>query len=145
MAGLEAQNAARQKAEQDYLQGVLDSVAADETYGATVSLSWGRGYHQGVIGIVASRVVGALASRPSSYPLTRTARQGSGRSIAGVSLYNAYRRLRRPAHPVRRTRAGQAVCAEENLPAFRRRSTRGAQEHRCSSARRCGWTRRCPA
>ena len=125
VAGLEAQNAARQKAEQDILQGVLDSVAADETYGADrILVVWGRGYHQGVIGIVASRVVERFGKPAIIVSVDENGEgKGSGRSIAGVSLYNAiaacgaasmlvFQTSLRPAHPVRRTRAGRrAVCA----------------------------------
>ena len=123
VAGLEAQNAARQKAEQDILQGVLDSVAADETYGADrILVVWGRGYHQGVIGIVASRVVERFGKPAIIVSVDENGEgKGSGRSIAGVSLYNAIAAcgrllIRFGGHALA---AGLSV-REENLPAFRK-------------------------
>ena len=133
VAGLEAQNAARQKAEQDILQGVLDSVAADETYGADrILVVWGRGYHQGVIGIVASRVVERFGKPAIIVSVDENGEgKGSGRSIAGVSLYNAIAAcgdllIRFGGHALA---AGLSV-REENLPAFRKAvNAWAAQEH----------------
>ena len=91
VAGLEAQNAARQKAEQDILQGVLDSVAADETYGADrILVVWGRGYHQGVIGIVCSRLCDRYGCPVVLISVDEDGvGKGSGRSIGSFNLFEA--------------------------------------------------------
>ena len=151
VAGLEAQNAARQKAEQDILQGVLDSVAADETYGADrILVVWGRGYHQGLSASWPPAWWSASASRPSSYPLTRTAR------ARGPAAASRAFRCTMPSPPAETCSSGSAdtrwppgcLCGRKTCPRSARRSTRGPRRStRCSSARRCGWTRRwrCPA
>ncbi|MFQ9679747.1 MAG: single-stranded-DNA-specific exonuclease RecJ [Ruthenibacterium lactatiformans] len=131
VAGLEAQNAARQKAEQDILQGVLDSVAADETYGADrILVVWGRGYHQGVIGIVASRVVERFG-KPAI--IVSVDENGEGKGPAahrGRFAVQCHRRLRRPAHPVGGHALAAGLSREENLPAFRKAvNAWAAQEH----------------
>ena len=57
-AALEEKNAERQKTEQHIAQSVLDTLAADPSYETDrILVVWGEGYHQGVIGIVASRMV----------------------------------------------------------------------------------------
>ena len=119
--------------QQDILQGVLDSVAADETYGADrILVVWGRGYHQGVIGIVASRVVERFGKPAIIVSVDENGEgKGSGRSIAGVSLYNAIAAcgdllIRFGGHALA---AGLSV-REENLPAFRKAvNAWAAQEH----------------
>ena len=94
VAGLEAQNAARQKAEQDILQGVLDSVAADETYGADrILVVWGRGYHQGVIGIVASRMAEEYSCPTFLICLDGDKGKASSRSYGGFNLFRSLEQL----------------------------------------------------
>ena len=88
---LEAQNIARQKAEQEITQSVLDAIAADPTYQADrILVVAGQGYHQGVIGIVASRIVERFGKPAIIISIDENGEgKGSGRSLAGVSLYHA--------------------------------------------------------
>ncbi|MFR2589988.1 MAG: DHHA1 domain-containing protein [Ruthenibacterium lactatiformans] len=92
----------------------------------------GRGYHQGVIGIVASRVVERFGKPAIIVSVDENGEgKGSGRSIAGVSLYNAIAAcgdllIRFGGHALA---AGLSV-REENLPAFRKAvNAWAAQEH----------------
>ncbi len=122
-AGLEAQNAARQKAEQDILASVLAAIDADPSYGSDrILVVSGRGYHPGVIGIVASRVVERFGKPAIIISIDAAGEgRGSGRSIEGLSLYNAIAAcetllIRFGGHALA---AGLSV-REENIPALRR-------------------------
>ncbi len=122
--GLEEQNVERQKTEQQILQNVLADIAADKTYGTDrVIVVWGRGYHPGVIGIVASRIVERFGKPAIVISLDENGEgKGSGRSIAGFSLYRAIAECA----PLLIRFGGHALAAglsvrEENLPQLRRR------------------------
>lgn len=120
---LEEKNAARQKAEQEILQEVLETIAADDSYRADrVLVVWGRGYHPGVIGIVASRVVERFGKPAIIVSVDENGEgRGSGRGTAGFSLYDAIASaaemlLRFGGH----AQAAGLSIREEALPAFRR-------------------------
>ncbi|MEG2595201.1 MAG: single-stranded-DNA-specific exonuclease RecJ [Ruthenibacterium sp.] len=120
---LEEQNAARQKAEQDITQSVLDTIANDASYGAErILVVAGEGYHQGVIGIVASRVMEKFGKPTLIISIDENGEgKGSGRSLAGVSLYQALAAcsdllIRYGGHALA---AGLSVT-RENIPAFRK-------------------------
>lgn len=122
-AGLEAQNAARQKAEQEILQSVLDAIAADESYRSDrILVVWGRQFHPGVIGIVASRVVERFGKPAIVVSIDENGEgRGSGRSVAGIPLYSAIA----ACEPLLIRFGGHALAAglsvrEENLPALRK-------------------------
>ena len=88
---LEEKNAARQQAEQEIAGQIMDAVAADPAAAADrVLVVWGRGWHQGVIGIVASRIVERFGKPAVIVSVDETGEgKGSGRSIPGFSLYDA--------------------------------------------------------
>ena len=90
-ASLEDKNAARQKAEQEIAQSVIEAIESDPTYGADrILVVAGEGYHQGVIGIVASRIVEKYGKPAIIISVDETGEgKGSGRSIRGISLYSA--------------------------------------------------------
>lgn len=120
---LEEKNAARQKTEQEILQSVLDTLAADASYQADrLLVVWGRGYHPGVIGIVASRVVERFGKPAIIVSVDENGEgRGSGRGTAGFSLYDAIaacadRLIRFGGH----AQAAGFSIREEELPAFRR-------------------------
>ncbi|MEF9969634.1 MAG: single-stranded-DNA-specific exonuclease RecJ, partial [Ruthenibacterium sp.] len=120
---LEEQNAARQKAEQDITQNVLDTIAGDAAYGSErILVVAGEGYHQGVIGIVASRVMEKFGKPTLIISIDENGEgKGSGRSLAGVSLYQALAScsdllIRYGGHALA---AGLSI-ARENIPAFRK-------------------------
>ncbi|MEG0896104.1 MAG: single-stranded-DNA-specific exonuclease RecJ [Ruthenibacterium sp.] len=123
VAALEEQNVARQKAEQDITQNVLDTIAGDAAYGSErILVVAGEGYHQGVIGIVASRVMEKFGKPTLIISIDENGEgKGSGRSLAGVSLYQALAScsdllIRYGGHALA---AGLSI-ARENIPAFRK-------------------------
>ena len=120
---LEEKNAARQQAEQEIAGQIMDAIAADPTAAADrVLVVWGRGWHQGVIGIVASRIVERFGKPAVIVSVDETGEgKGSGRSIAGFSLYDAIascaeKLIRFGGHALA---AGLSI-REEDLPWFRR-------------------------
>lgn len=122
-AALEEKNAERQRTEQQISQHVLDTIAADPTYAADrILVIWGEGYHQGVIGIVASRIVEKFGKPAIVIALDEGGEgKGSGRSVPGVSLYDAIA----ACAPLLVRYGGHAQAAglsvrKENLVALRR-------------------------
>ncbi len=120
---LEQKNTARQKAEQEILQNVFDTLAADASYRTDrVLVVWGRGYHPGVIGIVASRVIERFGKPAIIISVDEKGEgRGSGRGTAGFSLYDAIAAcsgllVRFGGH----AQAAGLSIREEQLPAFRR-------------------------
>ncbi len=122
-AALEEQNAARQKAEQEIAEAVEAAVEADPSYlSDRVLVVWGEGWHQGVIGIVASRVMERCGKPTIIVSVDANGEgKGSGRSMEGLPLYDAIAAcgellIRFGGHALA---AGLSI-AKENLPAFRR-------------------------
>jgi len=118
---LETQNAQRQELDQRILQEALDTVerdvVLDEEYGLVLASD---GWHPGVIGIVASRVVERYARPTILVALEGDTGKGSGRSIPGFDLHGALvecapHLLRFGGH---RMAAGVTV-ARSSLEAFR--------------------------
>ena len=90
-AGLEQQNRERQATEKQILAQALDQIAelkldAEEHHAIVVG---GEGWHAGVIGIVASRIVDRFHRPAIVVSLEKGEGHGSGRSIAGFHLANA--------------------------------------------------------
>ncbi len=88
---LSEQNAARQKTEQDISAQVIEKINSDLSYQSDrILIVSGEGWHQGVIGIVASRIVDKFGKPAIIISADENGEgKGSGRSIEGVSLYNA--------------------------------------------------------
>ncbi len=88
---LDAYNAQRQSIEQQMASELISRIDADpEAARRPVLVVWGQGYHQGVLGIVASR----LLERYGKPAIVCTVDEqgtvrGSGRSYAGFSLHGA--------------------------------------------------------
>jgi single-stranded-DNA-specific exonuclease len=81
------QNLARQKAEADILAQVLAEIERDETLmDSHVSVIAGEGWHRGVIGIVASKVVERLHRPAIIISIEDGIGHGSGRSIRSFHL-----------------------------------------------------------
>ncbi len=123
-ASLEDKNAARQKAEQEIAQSITEAIEADASYGADrILVVAGHGYHQGVIGIVASRIVEKYGKPAIIISVDETGEgKGSGRSIKGISLYSAIAAcsdllIRFGGHDLA---AGLSV-REEQIPTLRRK------------------------
>ncbi len=87
---LQEQNAARQKAEQEILEIVHSQIEhTPQLQRARVLVIWGEGWHQGVIGIVASRLVDRYAKPAIVIAFDGEEGKGSGRSVAGFSLHGS--------------------------------------------------------
>ncbi len=90
LQGLLEHNAARQKAEQEIVQQIVQQVDNDpELQRARVLVVWGDGWHQGVIGIVSSRLVDKYAKPAIVISFDGEEGRGSGRSLHGFSLHSA--------------------------------------------------------
>ena len=120
---LDEQNAQRQKIEQQITEAACAAVEADPTYQRDrILVVWGEGWHQGVIGIAASRLVERYGKPAIIVSVDAQGEgKGSGRSVAGVPLYEAIAAcsgllLRFGGHAMA---AGLSV-RREKLPAFRR-------------------------
>lgn len=84
-------NAQRQKAEQDIADEIIKSVSAKaEHYDSKIIVIEGENFHQGVIGIVASRIVERFGKPAIIISIDQNGEgKGSGRSVEGISLYDA--------------------------------------------------------
>ena len=87
---LQEQNTARQKTEQEIVAAISGQIEQDPSLQrARVLVVWGEGWHQGIIGIVASRLVDRFAKPAIVVSFDGEEGRGSGRSISGMSLYGA--------------------------------------------------------
>jgi len=91
---LDVANSRRQTLEQNILDRVEDMIRREDlTTDRRTLLLWGDNWHQGVLGIVASRLVDRY-HRPSLVVGVKDGvASGSGRSIDGFNLYQALNRL----------------------------------------------------
>ncbi|MFP5264974.1 MAG: single-stranded-DNA-specific exonuclease RecJ [Blastocatellia bacterium] len=120
---MDEQNLARQKAEADILAQVLAEIERDETLAASrVAVIAGEGWHRGVIGIVASKVVERLHRPAIIISIEDGMGHGSGRSIRSFHLLDGlescgelFERFGGHAHA-----AGLAMRADK-IDEFRRR------------------------
>ncbi len=86
---MNVQNAARQQIEADTLAQVLAQIDSDrDLKDAYVTVVAGEGWHRGVIGIVASKVVDKLYRPTIIISIENGLGHGSGRSIAAFHLLN---------------------------------------------------------
>ncbi|WP_367924356.1 single-stranded-DNA-specific exonuclease RecJ [uncultured Ruthenibacterium sp.] len=129
---LDEKNAARQKAEQEISQVVIDRISSDPEYQADrILVVWGEGFHPGVIGIVASRIADRFGKPAIVVSVDENGEgKGSGRSREGISLYDAIFAcsellIRFGGHA---SAAGLSI-EKENLPEFRRMINQWAAEH----------------
>lgn len=83
-------NIARQEAEQHILEEAEAQIAAQPSLRRDrVLVVWGEGYHSGVIGIVASRLMERYGKPVLVISLQNGEGRGSGRSVAGFHLHSA--------------------------------------------------------
>ena len=125
-------NADRQAAEQAILNEVEAQIAADPSrLRDRVLLVWGEGFHPGVIGIVASRLVEKYGRPAVVISVQNGEGKGSGRSVPGFNLHGAIS----ACAPVLIRFGGHAMAAglsvrEEDIPALRRAINEyAAREH----------------
>ena len=87
---LSEKNQERQTAEQEIMQQAQQQLTAHpERIQDKVILVWGEGYHPGVIGIVASRLVEIYARPVIVIGVQNGEGRGSGRSVPGFNLHAA--------------------------------------------------------
>ena len=117
-------NAQRQETEQKIEKAVEEMLAAEpERTRDRVMLLWGAGWHQGVIGIVASRLVEKFGRPVMVVSIAENGdAKGSGRSVPGFNLHACITAcsdllLRFGGHAM----AAGLLVREENLPELRRR------------------------
>ena len=120
-------NAQRQETEQKIEHAVEEMLAADPARTEDrIMLLWGQGWHQGVIGIVASRLVEKYGRPVMVVSVAENGEaKGSGRSVPGFDLHACITAcadllIRFGGHPM----AAGLLVREENLPELRRRMNR---------------------
>lgn len=87
---LQEQNHLRQKTEQEITEIIVAEIdSTPELQRAPVLVVWGEDWHQGIIGIVASRLTERYGKPAIVISLEGEEGRGSGRSINGFSLYDA--------------------------------------------------------
>ncbi len=90
LAHILEQNTARQQTESEIVEEILKQVAEDGALKSSrVIVVWGKDWHQGVVGIVASRLVDAFAKPAVVISFEGEEGRGSGRSLHGFSLHSA--------------------------------------------------------
>ncbi|HNV74330.1 MAG TPA: single-stranded-DNA-specific exonuclease RecJ [Gemmatimonadaceae bacterium] len=126
---LEEMNRARQELDRatlDAARAMADRLDLDETWGVVLGAD---GWHPGVIGIVASRLVEELARPVFMVALDRGVGKGSGRSISAFDLHGALTACRDllVRYGGHRAAAGITIDAER-MPAFAERFNAVARE-----------------
>lgn len=127
---LETENVRRQQEEANILSEARRKVEQDPDIGAhAILVVWGSGWHRGVIGIVASKLVDLFHRPAIVFAVDGELAHGSGRSIAGFDLLDALERCgelftRLGGH---RHAAGMTIPTD-HLKELRRRITALADE-----------------
>lgn len=117
-AKLEEANCTRKKLESD-LAKEAEAIADEKFAGQRALLVWKEGWHEGVKGIVASRLASKYGACSIVLTIEDGIAKGSGRSVGSVNLYEAVA----SASHLLETYGGHASAVgvslkEENLPAF---------------------------
>jgi single-stranded-DNA-specific exonuclease len=134
---LDRMNSTRQRVEERILAEAVEQVEEDPKMPAGRSLvAAGKGWHPGVIGIVASRLVDRYHRPTAVISLQDGVGKGSLRSVPGFHLYQALEECA----PVLIGFGGHAqaaglVIAEDQLPAFRERFEAVAAERTAAADR----------
>jgi len=81
------ENRNRQEIEADVLNQVLDKIEKDNLQNKSIIIIGGEGWHHGVVGIVASRVVDRFNKPCIIASFEDESGRGSGRSLEGVNLF----------------------------------------------------------
>ena len=87
---LDEENTRRRKEEAEIVNEAKQAIAADPDIGAqNILVVWGKGWHRGVIGIVASKLVDQFCRPAIVLSVDGEVAHGSGRSIPGFNLLGA--------------------------------------------------------
>lgn len=129
---LDQQNRARQAMERQILEQAIEHVKATGQEGpdSFAIVAAGEGWHPGVIGIVASRLVDRFHKPTLMIGINDGVAQGSGRSISGFHLARALEACTEhlEAHGGHEMAVGLKLLPEK-LPAFREAFAAYAREH----------------
>ena len=137
---LDAENTRRREEEQDIVAAARKIVDTDPDVGAQpVLVVAGEGWHRGVIGIVASKLVDAYYRPAIVLSIEDGEAHGSCRSIPGFDILARARVVRADAAPLRRPQAGGGPAARvrrhQRVPARGQRlRTRPARPRRPAAA-----------
>ena len=118
---IQAMNQERQQVESDIMEEVLAEIARHpEWMSQRVLVLQGKGWHHGVVGIIAARVLERFGKPCVVLSITDGHAKGSGRSLPGFSLFDAIA----ACEPLLLNFGGHELAAgvglaEENIPAFR--------------------------
>ena len=88
-AALDEHNRARQTADAELFEQALEHVDVAQVYAQRCVVVAGVGWHEGVRGIVASRLVGRFGVPAFVFCIEGDEAHGSGRSVPGVDLHSA--------------------------------------------------------
>lgn len=86
---LDSQNKERQAVEKEILEEVLEKIEKEKLYERKTLVVSGQGWHQGVIGIVASKIAEKYVKPVILITYEDKLAKGSGRTPHGISLYDA--------------------------------------------------------
>ena len=122
---LDAENTRRREEEADILKQARRVIASDPEIGAhNMLVVWGEGWHRGVIGIVASKLVDQFCRPTLVLSVNDDVAHGSGRSIPGFDLLGALERCHDLFERFGGHRQAAGVTIETaRLPELRRRLT----------------------
>lgn len=88
---LEALNTHRQEVENKIMSDVMKQIERKELFRQSAIVVGGRGWHQGVIGIIASKITEIYGLPSVVVSLDGDTSKGSARSINGVNIFHAIR------------------------------------------------------
>lgn len=86
---LDSQNKERQAVEKKILEEVVNKIEKEKLYEKNSLVVSGKGWHQGVIGIVASKIAEKYIKPVILITYSEGVAKGSGRTPHGISLYDA--------------------------------------------------------
>jgi len=129
---LEQENKARQKEERQIVKEAVQEVERTTNFNRDRVIVVGReGWHQGVVGIVASRLVDRFWRPSVVIGFDKNQGKGSGRSIKGFNLFKAFQSCREPLEEFGgHEQAVGLVIEKEKLQEFREKiNAYAAQEY----------------
>jgi len=124
-------NTLRQEVQDAIFNQAVMMIESDEKYkNSLVTVAWGEGWHHGVVGIVASKLVERYHRPAFVFSIEDGMAVGSGRSVPG---YNLFRCMSSQSSLLTKfgghELAGGLTLPAENLPAFREGVNRHAAEN----------------
>jgi len=124
-------NSLRQEVQDAILSQAVQMIETDEAYkNSMVTVAWGEGWHHGVVGIVASKLVDRYHKPAFVFSVEDGIAVGSGRSIPGYNLFQCMASqgsllVKFGGHE----QAGGLTLAADSLPAFREGVNRHAADN----------------